>query len=80
MVIIGSTKGGGLAGAGLRDAEHVLARQNVRNGLLLNGGRRRIAGSRDGGLDFFGQAEIGEGHETSNGDCPRSYTAPDTER
>jgi hypothetical protein len=35
--------------------------------LLLDGGRRRIAGGCDGGLDFFGQAKMGEGHETSNG-------------
>ena len=73
-------EGGGLAGAGLRYAEHVTARQNVRYGLLLDRGWRRVTGCRDGGLDFFGQTEIGEGHGASNGDCPRSHTAPDTER
>ena len=73
-------EGGGLAGAGLRDAEHVAACQHVRNGLFLDRGRRRVAGRRDGGVNFFGQAEMGEGHEASNSDCPRSYTAPDTER
>ena len=47
-------EGRGLAGAGLRDAEHVAAREHVGNGLFLDGGRRRVAGRRDGGLDFFG--------------------------
>ena len=45
---------GGLAGAGLRDAEHVAARENVRDGLLLNGGRGFVAGRFDGGENFGG--------------------------
>ena len=63
-------EGGGLAGAGLRDAEHVAPRENVRDGLLLDGGGGRVTGRRDGGENFFGQAEMGEGHETSKSGPP----------
>ena len=41
-------EGCGLAGAGLRDAEHVTARENVGNGLFLDRGRRGVTGRRDG--------------------------------
>ena len=37
-------EGGGLAGAGLGDAEHVAPRENVRDGLLLDGGGGLVAG------------------------------------
>ncbi len=47
-----------LAGAGLGDAKHVAARENVRNGLVLNGGGGGVAGRSDGGENFFGQAEM----------------------
>ena len=47
-------EGGGLAGAGLRDAEHVAARENVRDGLLLNGGRSFVAGRVDRGENLVG--------------------------
>ena len=40
-------EGGGLAGAGLGDAEDVSPGENVRNGLFLNGGRRLVAGGFD---------------------------------
>ena len=55
-------EGRGLAGAGLGDAEHVAPCQHVRNGLFLDRGRGGVAGSRDGGQDLVGQAEVGEGH------------------
>ena len=70
---------GGLAGAGLRDAEHVAAREHVRDGLFLDRGGGRVAGRLDGGENFVGQAEIGKGHKASNKDRPGA-TAPDTER
>ena len=47
-------EGGGLARACLRDAEHVTARKDVGNGLLLNGGRGLITGRFDRGENFFG--------------------------
>ena len=55
-------EGRGLAGAGLGDAENVAARQNVGDGLFLNGGRGGVAGGRDGGEHLVGQAEMGKGH------------------
>ena len=45
---------GGLAGAGLGNAEHVASRENVRNGLLLNGGGSFVAGRFDGRENFGG--------------------------
>ena len=45
---------GGLAGAGLRDAEHVAAGEHVRDGLFLNGGGGLVAGRFDGGDNFGG--------------------------
>ena len=39
-------EGGGLAGAGLRDAEHVAAREHVGDGLFLDRGGGRVAGRR----------------------------------
>ncbi len=55
-------EGRGLAGAGLGDAENVLVRQNVRDGLFLNGGGGGVSGGRNGSEDLVGQAEIGKGH------------------
>ena len=40
-------EGGGLAGAGLGDAQHVAAGEGDRDRLVLDGGRRRIAGVFD---------------------------------
>ena len=71
-------EGGGLAGAGLRDAEHVAPREHVRDGLLLDRGGGGVAGRFDGGENFVGQAEIGKGHKTSSRDRPGA--APDTEQ
>ena len=68
-------EGGGLAGAGLRDAEHVAPGENVRNGLLLDGGGGFVAGRVDGGENFVGQAEMRKGHVTSSRDRP--VPAPD---
>ena len=49
---IGSTIAGGLAGAGLGDAEHVAPAHCNRDGLDLNGGRLGIAGGLNGSLHF----------------------------
>ena len=62
MVSIGSDEGRGLAGAGLGDAEHVLAGENVGDRLFLNGGGGGVTGGRHCGEDFFGQSEMGKGH------------------
>ena len=47
---------------------------------VLGSGSASCSRRRDGGEYFFGQAEMGEGHEASGNDGPRSYTAPDTGR
>ena len=60
----------GLAGAGLRDAEHVAPGENVGYRLFLNGGGGRVASRCDGGENLFGQAELRERHETSRCDRP----------
>ena len=69
-------EGGGLAGAGLRDAEHVAPREHVRDRLFLDRGGGGVAGRCDGGENLVGQAELGKGHETSIADRPEQ-TAPD---
>src|SRR5262249_17346264 len=51
-------EGGGLAGPGLCDAEHVAAREHVRYGLLLDGGGGAVAGRLNSGENFVGQAEL----------------------
>ncbi len=63
-------EGCGLAGAGLRDAEHVAAREHVRYGLLLDGRGGGVAGRLHRGENFFGQAELGKGHKTSSSGPP----------
>ena len=63
-------EGGGLAGAGLRDAEHVAAREHVRDRLFLDGGGGGVAGRCDCGENFVGQAELGKGHVTSESEPP----------
>ena len=47
-----------LAGAGLRDAEHVAPGEHVGDGLILDGGGSFVTGRRNGGENFFGQAEM----------------------
>ena len=58
----GQDEGGGLAGAGLGDAENVAAGQNVGDRLFLDGGGGGVTGSRNGGEDLIGQAEMGKRH------------------
>ena len=52
---------GGLAGAGLRDAEHVAAGHGDRDGLHLDGSGFGIAGGLDGSLHFRAEPELSEG-------------------
>ena len=52
---------GGLAGAGLGDAEHVAAGHGDRDGLNLDGCRFCIAGGLDGSLHFRAEPELSEG-------------------
>src|SRR5262249_4842958 len=66
-----------LAGAGLRDTEHIAAGEHVGYGLLLDRGGGRVAGRLYSGENFVGQAELRKGHETSNHETVRSLTAPD---
>ena len=47
-------EGCGLAGSGLRNAENVAAREDVGNGLVLNGGGGLVAGRVNGGDYFVG--------------------------
>ena len=54
-----------LAGAGLRDAEHVAPGKHVGNGLILDGGGSFVTGCRDGGENLFGQAEMSKRHRPS---------------
>ncbi len=58
----GQDEGGGLAGAGLGDAENVAAGQNVRDRLFLNGGRGGVTRGRNSGEDLIGKAEMGKRH------------------
>ena len=68
-------EGRGLAGAGLRDAEHVAPREHVRYGLFLNGRGGGVAGRLYRGENFFGQAELRKGHKTSSWDRPEPSRA-----
>ncbi len=52
---------GGLAGAGLRLADHVTAFEQHGNRLLLDRARRLIAHVLEGGEEVLGQPEVGEG-------------------
>ncbi len=58
-------KTGGLAGAGLGRGQHVLAGQNDRDGLLLNGRRGVIAVRRHGTTQLGAQAESRKRHTDS---------------
>src|SRR5262249_2076027 len=51
-------EGGGFAGAGLRDAEHVAACEHVRYGFVLDGRGGGVAGRLYCSENFFGQAEL----------------------
>ena len=55
-------EGGRLAGAGLRDAENIAAREHVGNCLFLDGSRGGVTGRRYGGENLVGQSEIGKRH------------------
>ena len=55
-------EGGGLAGAGLGDAENVPAGEDVGDRLFLNGGGGGVTGGRNSGENLVGQAEMGKGH------------------
>jgi hypothetical protein len=55
----------GLAGAGLRNTEHVTPGEHVRNGFGLNRSWGGVTGGLNGGQNFVGQAELGKGHKTS---------------
>ncbi|MNZ66775.1 hypothetical protein D3C78_850060 [compost metagenome] len=54
----GQAESGGLAGAGLCEADQVAAFEQQRNGLCLNGSRGRIAKLGNAGHDLFGEAEF----------------------
>ncbi len=54
-------EGGGLAGAGLGDAEDVTAADGDGDGLGLDRGRDRIAGRLDGGQNLGAETELSEG-------------------
>ena len=57
-------EGGGLAGAGLRLADHVVAGEQLRDRLLLDRGRLLVAELVERGLDLGLQAQVAEGgHE-----------------
>jgi len=75
----GQREGRGLAGAGLRDAEHVAARQHVRDGLLLDGGGGGVTGRLHGGKNLGRKAELGKSHVTSNRRPLQSLAALDDE-
>ena len=57
----GQAEGGGLAGAGLRDADDVAPGQQDRDGLALDVGGRHVAHVGDGPEQVGGQAQVGEG-------------------
>jgi hypothetical protein len=61
MSSIGKVKPAGLAGAGLRAAQHVAAHQHDRDGLLLDRRRVEVARFCHRAQDRLGQAEVGEG-------------------
>ena len=58
----GQSEGGGFAGAGLGNAEHILAFQYARDRHFLNRGWLRIAGCGDGFEDFGAKAQFGKIH------------------
>ncbi len=59
-------EGGGLAGAGLRNAEHVAARKDVGDRLFLDGGRGGVTGCFNCSENLVGQTKFGKGHITSS--------------
>ena len=63
-----------LAGAGLRDAQHVAPGEHVGDGLILDGSGSFVTGRRDGGENFFGQAEMGKRHKPSMSGPPARET------
>ena len=69
---------GGLAGAGLGDAENVASGKNDGYGLGLNGGRRVIAGALQRPQDGRGEAEVGELRQLPDLSCGRAREAEPT--
>ena len=67
-----------LAGAGLRDAEHVAPGEHVGDGLILDGGGSFVTGRRNGGENFFGQAEMRKRHKPSFQDPPAARESNET--
>ncbi len=58
----GEAEGGGFAGAGLRTAEHIFARENVGNGFELDGCGNVVARAGDGAQDGLAEPEVGKLH------------------
>src|SRR6185312_3972562 len=73
----GQDESGGLAGAGLGDAENVSPGEYVRDGLFLDRGGGLVAGRFNGAEHLVGKAEMGEGHITSSRGRPSEGPAPD---
>ena len=69
-------EGGGLAGAGLRDAKHVAACEHVRDRLFLDRGGGRVACRLNRGENLVGQAKLGKRHVSSSSEpiYPRPVT------
>ena len=63
-------EGGGLAGAGLRNAEHVAAREDVGDRLFLDGGGGGVTGRFNRSENLVGQTKFGKGHITSSQNLP----------
>ena len=58
----GQGEGGGLAGAGLGDAENIAALQGVGDGLRLDGGGRGVTGGFDGCENLLAESCVSECH------------------
>ena len=61
------SEGGGLARAGLGNAQHVAALHDMWDRLGLNGRGRRVAGRLHGGENFWGKSEVGKAHCLKDG-------------
>ena len=62
MLQHGKRECGGLAGAGLRDAEQITALEQGRHGTSLDGGRLEETLSVEGAQQGLGQAEVSKGN------------------
>jgi len=63
---------GGLAGAGLCDPQHIAPRENVGDGLGLDGGGGFVTGRFDSAEDLVGQTKFREGRGRCRADCCRA--------